>query len=272
MSDEYEGDADQKASPFASPLFVGAALFVAALVLGGGYLLITGDGDDSTAAPTPAPTKVSTSPAPSEARSDSICGLKANDVARPVKSGPKASWEYVGYTAFPVSKTYGPARVTKQGYRECFQKSPEGALFYAAYNLAGQLAPPAVMTKEGYRDSMREWLEFVAADGPYREDLTTVTASNFDVDPEVVSQIRTAVEGFRILMYEDDQALVDLLTSTTTNGQEKFQSTSVALVWQGGDWKVSAESAKPINVVDLVSPVGYVTWGVQTDLPIGDDE
>jgi hypothetical protein len=189
-----------------------------------------------------------------------------------VKTGPEAQWEYVGYTAYPVSKTYGPAQTSPEGYRFCFQHSPEGALFYAAYNLAQQVSVPEVMTNEGYRDHVRAWAEFATSDGKFRKMLTTIDETNLDIDPTLVEGLRYSTVGFRILMYEGDHAVVDLLTERQSEGQSQYVSNSIKMVWTGGDWKLDGDLELPISTTDIASPAGYVNWGEQTSLPVGDDE
>jgi hypothetical protein len=273
MSSEFD-DGSESPNPFGKPAFIIAAAVVVVLVLVGGFLLLTGgdDRDDSPEAgaqPKPGATSA-TSAAP--AGGASACGLEANDTNHPVKAGPEATWEYVGYTAYPVSKTFGPTQTSPEGYRFCFQHSPEGALFYAAYNLAEQVSVPEVMTNEGYRDHVRAWAEFATSDGKFRKKLTTIDETNLDIDPALVEGLRYSTVGFRILMYEGDHAVIDLLTERQSDGQSQYVSNSIKLVWTGSDWKLDGDLELPISTTDIASPTGYVNWGEQTQLPIGDDE
>ena len=101
-----------------------------------------------------------------------------------------------------------------------------------------------------------EWLNYVVAEGPYREELLQDTGST-----QSPSNSRLAIQGFRLLSYTGDTARVDIAVRTTVSGQTVAFSGAYDLVWQDGDWKISTETSEPLNMVQIPDISGYIAWG-----------
>ena len=147
--------------------------------------------------------------------------------------------------AYPTSPTYGAGETDPAGFRYCFQHSPTGALFMAANAFA-----------QGSAADNRAWAEYVFAPGPYRDQLlgqSTSTSSTVGT--------RTTIQGFRILSYDGANATIDLALSVSTATGTTTVSGVYTLVWSSGDWKVSTDTATPLDVAPIPNVAGYTTWG-----------
>ena len=152
MSEEEEG----AASPFTRPGFIASALVVALVVILGIVVVVTHKGGGRTPATSAtassggsdaASADSSGSAPPQEAESDSVCGLTGVVMNGTVSQAPQAQWDYIGVFPYPTSDQYGPAATADEGYRYCFQHSPQGAVFAAATAAAQatRMALPALM-------------------------------------------------------------------------------------------------------------------------------
>ena len=248
-------DNDETAtSPWTRPGFVAAAVVVALVLVLGGVLAIRGFGahdDRSSAKPSTSPSTSADATAPTAptapAGGASVCGLKGVQMSGTVSKAPAATWAYQGTTAYPSSTEFGPAATTGDGVRTCFQHSVTGALFMAA-NAVVQGSDPAVATP---------WVTAVLGEGPFRQQLLTglgsATASG--------GASRMSIAGFRVLHYDGDTARIDLAIRATAETSTVTVSGVYELVWQAGDWKISAEVPEPLNVAAIPDLAGYVSWG-----------
>jgi len=243
----YDDEAPQ--NPFTRPGFIAAAVVVAiVLVLGVLVAVRTAGSDDVAAAPsTGADPSASVTPDPSEASGEaSVCGLDGIELEGTVTAPPEAEWAYQGTIAYPTSDEYGPGASDPSGFNYCFQRSPEGALFAAANAIA--------QGSDGENNAA--WLKYVVAEGPHRDELLTVTG-----DGTPTTGIRLRVAGFRVLAYDGTSARIDIAgEGSTPDGSITF-SIVYELVWQAGDWKVSAESATPPDFAVIPDLAGYLSWG-----------
>lgn len=245
-------DENQTQSPFTRPGFIAAAIVIALIVVLGiviGIANVVRD-DNTETEPSPAPATTTTAPTaePSEvAGGTSVCGLEGvvAETAR-LSTAPDAEWEYQGTTAYPTSPTYGPGATEDNGVRYCFQHSPEGALFMAA-NAIAQGSDPSVGP---------EWVDYALAEGPYREELLSDMGSATDTEGT-----RLAIAGFRLLHYDGETARVDLAVRGSAEGQTITLSGIYELVWQDGDWKISADVAQPLDMGTIPDVTGYIPWG-----------
>lgn len=242
---------DDEQNPFTRPGFIAATVVVALVVVLGIVIAIMNAtrGND----PDPTPTSdATTSAAPTTnttaaAGGASVCGLDGVQMSGTVSNAPAATWAYQGTTAYPTSTEFGPAATTGDGVRNCFQHSVTGALFMAA-NAVVQGSDPAVATP---------WVTAVLGEGPFREqllaDLGSATASG--------GASRMSIAGFRVLHYDGDTARIDLAIRATAETSTVTVSGVYELVWQAGDWKISAEVPEPLNVAAIPDLAGYVSWG-----------
>lgn len=240
---------DDERSPFTRPGFIAAAVVIALVVVLGIVLVIVNATDEDDPGPTPtSPASTSAAPTPNTtavAGGESVCGLRGEVLTGTVTTAPDAEWQYVGTVAYPTSETFGPAESDPAGFGYCFQHSPEGALFAAAQAVA-----------QGSVPDNRAWIEYFAAEGPYRDQLLAEGTGGTSSEGT-----RLRIAGFRVLSYDGDTARIDLAgEGSTAEGSITF-SAVYDLVWQGGDWKVSTDTATPFDFASIPNFVGYVAWG-----------
>ncbi|MBD5788349.1 hypothetical protein IF650_19490 [Cellulosimicrobium terreum] len=244
---------DNEQNPFTRPRFITATVLVALIVVLGIVLAIVNAtrSDDPDPAPEPSSPSPTTSAAPTTEPSDdaggaSVCGLGGEELTGSLSTAPEAEWAYQGTTAYPTSPEYGPGETTADGVRFCFQHSPTGALFMAA-NALVQGSDPVVS---------QAWVDYSLADGPYRDELIGQVG-----DTSGSEGTRMSLAGFRMLAYDGDTARVDLAVRASSGGQNLTLSGVYKLVWQDGDWKISADVAQPLNTATVPDLAGYITWG-----------
>lgn len=245
-------------NPFTRPAFIASAgvvgLLVILLVV---VIVLTRGGREepstspssstSTTAEPSEPTSESPTPEPTvDAGSGSICDLPPGEDG-PLTTAVEAEWLYQGTTAYPSSPVYGPGTTSAGGVRTCFQHSAAGALVMAA-NAVVQGSDPA---------AAGEWVPAVLAEGPYREallaDLGSAASSG--------GSTRMNVTGFRVLHYDGETARIDLAIRATAETSTVMVSGVYELVWQDGDWKISADVPEPLNVAAIPDAAGYIAWG-----------
>ena len=69
-----------------------------------------------------------------------------------------------------------------------------------------------------------------------------------------------SIVGFRLLHYDGETARVDLAARASSQGQTVTVSGVYELIWQDGDWKISADVAEPLNVATIPDLAGYIPW------------
>ena len=99
------------------------------------------------------------------------------------------------------------------------------------------------------------WLDYVVAEGPYRESLLQDMGS--EASP---NDSRLSIQGFRLLSYDGDTARVDIVVRATVSGQAAIFSGVYDLIWQNGDWKISTETPAPLNMAQIPDVSGYTAW------------
>lgn len=237
-------------SPFTRPWFIIAAVLVAVVVVAGVVLAIwtaTRGDDPPPADPSPAPPAAPSATPTADAGGASICGLDGVELTGTVTTAPDAEWEYQDVYAYPVSTTAGPGETADEGYRYCFQHTPEGALFAAANVL---VQGSALTTADA-------WFEYVLAPGPYRDQLV---ADQRSTQPTTTEGTRLSIVGFRVLAYDGTTARVDLAVRGSAQGTTLTLSGVYELVWEG-DWKVSTDMPAPMNIAPIPDTAGYTPWG-----------
>lgn len=241
---------ENEQSTFTKPGFLAGAGLVAVLVIAGIVLTVVNVvGTDDDAASPPAPTSSSASAAPAAeptavAGGASVCGLRGEELSGTVTTAPETQWQYQDVYAFPTAEGVGPAETAAEGYRYCFQHSPEGALL-AASNFVIQSFDSTGRTA---------WLDYVVSDGTYRDDLLSSDQGAGGDD------VRAAIAGFRVLAYEGDTARVDVAYRATLEGEAVYGSLVADMVWTDGDWKLNADVDNPARITQLPDLSGYVSW------------
>ncbi|MBM3714652.1 MAG: hypothetical protein FJW64_02775 [Actinobacteria bacterium] len=244
------GDETQQ-TPFARPGFIVGAVLVAALIVAGVFLTILNlNRGSDTAPPVPGSSSSATSSAaPSPTATEgaggiSVCGLAGEVLSGTVTTAPDSTWEYQDVFAYPTSPTYGPGATAPQGYRYCYQHSPEGAVFAAANTTIGLF---------GDVEARRSLLEYALTNGTYRDALLSEVGTSS-------SDVRASIAGFRVLSYDGSSARVDVAFRGTAQGQAVNGSAVLDLTWWQGDWKINADNAEPFRLAQLPDTSGYITW------------
>lgn len=239
-------------NPFTSPRFIIAAILMAFIVIFGiAIVFINVSKKDVTVVTPEAGQSSSTSSPPTTTpitKADaSICGLKGVVLEGSLSIAPETQWQYQDTTAYPISPQYGPGAVSEEGYRYCFQHSPEGALLAAAN----------AVVQGTDTTNIGSWLNYFIARGPYREELLSQ-----GVDGTDTTGTRIEIAGFRLLSYTGDTANVDIGVNGFTQGQTVTLSMVYALTWEDGDWKlVVSDPNAPLNIANLPDLSGYTAWG-----------
>ena len=243
----------EQQSPFTRPGFVAATVVIALIVVLGLVIVIVNmNRDDPDPAP---PTSTSTEPTSAAPTSEppeavggaSVCGLPGEVLEGTLTAAPAAEWEYQGTVAYPTSDEFGPGATDDSGFRYCFQRSPEGALFAAANALA--TGTDQTLTAA--------WIDYFLAPGPYRAQLLDEEGSGSASS----TSARLRIAGFRLLSYDGSSARVDLAVRASADGSDITLSMIYNLVWSDGDWKLSAESESPLDVATIPDVAGYVNFG-----------
>ncbi|MEV0185807.1 hypothetical protein AB0I54_42060 [Streptomyces sp. NPDC050625] len=154
-------------------------------------------------------------------------------------------WRTIGGAQVPISPSAGPT-LSEGPVLWCFAHTPMGAVM-AAHVI------PAQMSGTSWRVIVEE--QVVAGFG--RDMFTSQRASI----PQISVKAREtgSYAGFSLADYSRDKATVILLVKT---GQGGLNTTSVAVRWSGGDWKIEPETGGGLH--STVSPVsradGFVRW------------
>ncbi|GAB3186148.1 hypothetical protein GCM10027060_26540 [Nesterenkonia halophila] len=243
MSEESENEPGD-GSPFTKPGFIAAAVVLFIVVVMGGYLAWSyASGDEPAEDEEPEVSQVGeAAPTPSneekeeQTKQDSVCGLsgEASAGSRLARGPATGAWDYDGIMPYPVSEKYGPA-AEEDGYRYCYQRTPEGALFFAANAV-----------EQGESDHAEAWIDYAVSEGTYRDELVA------DVSGGRSEDIRMDIVGFRVLSFDPDSAVVHLAIDGQSQGQTVQLSAEFDLAWEDGDWKFNGDVEEPLSMV----PVG----------------
>lgn len=239
---------------WAAPRFLISAVVVLLLLIVGIVLFVwIGNDNESEAAP-PAQTQTASpsTSAPAVTSDESVCGLNATGGTTLTKAPDDVEWEFLGGIAAPKSAEHGPGVVDEQtGVRSCYSHTPEGAL----------LAATGLMTASGSSELFLETVKALALEGPGKDfgiaEIERRIASNEGALPPI------RIEAFRLLSYNDDQAVVEVVASGDSGAELLYFTTSLALEWFEGDWYVRYKddgTSGPVQgqISDLS---GYIPWG-----------
>lgn len=232
---------------------LGVAALLVVLALGGGGMILgsklgeAGGSETVPASPASGEASGGSSEAPADGEA-SVCGLTAREdtVGKLETEAPKTEWESLGnQLVTKKNETHGPGVVEDDGFRYCYARTPEGALFAAANFVAfGSSADSNLTSKAGQK---------------------LVDAG--DRQGEIEAEMKKGGSGdsvplvaYRVDAYSASSSTLTLVfdvDGTKVAGTLDF-------VWSGGDWKVRAPGTG--NVVYRMEKVenlaGYVPWGV----------
>lgn len=247
MADETEQE-----SPFKRRGFVVSAVAVAVLVIVAVVVIVNGitKPEDPATSSTQTP-QSSASAAPSapsvDAGGASICGLNTVKMSGNLSAAPDATWAYLDTISFPVSKTSGPGNSDPVKTMNCFERTPEGAVFAAAAGMA-QLSSPT---------NNVGWIKSNVVAGSVKDQMLASARGETTTND---GQTRTTFSGFKLLAYDGDSARVDLGVTGAGKGKTIYMSMIVPLVWENGDWKMSFAEADMRSPAQLPNLAGYAMW------------
>lgn len=240
-------------SPFSSPWFIGAAVFVV-VVLGLGAWVVGSRAGGGSSAPSATPTPAAASAAATGAASAgsdpaaSACGLAAGDQAVPVQAPVGRTDTVAPGLGIPVVDGVGPNM--RSGISRCFAHSPTGALLASA-----------------------NWMKWFSSEQRLPEVITTLMAEGQDRD-RLARQVDDSwdgstsspltINGFKVDVRSSDEVVVTLAVSTGRSSDEGLVSWPVLLRWEKGDWKVvaPANNSWGQEPVDSVAQGGLTEWDV----------
>ena len=227
-------------SPFSSPWFIAAAVFlVVVLALGawvvGGRVVSGGRTGGGSPAPSAKPPAAS------------ACGLAAGDQQVPVQAPVGRTYTITPGVDIPVVDGVGPDM--RSGISRCFAHSPTGAV----------LASANWMKWFSSEQRLPEVITALMAEGQDRDRLARQVDDGWDGSTS--SPVK--IEGFKVDVRSRDEVVVTLAVSTGRSS-EGLVSWPVLLRWESGDWKVVAPASNSWGQepVDSVAPGGFTEWNV----------
>ena len=235
---------DQARSPWASRGFVfGAALVALVTVLAGLLVLNSRSGPAPATARAPHAPRTLPVSAATQTGTRSECGLPAGSQTVPSSPPVAAGWALVGSMAAPNSpSSIGPGR-TLGGFRECFARSPTGALFSAVnFWAAGTAFAPSRVYAH------------LAADTPSRAQAMRFSQSD---NSRLSDSGQVQLAGFEFNSYSPSEADLSIVLQST-NGQ--LVTIACTMLWQAGDWRYEIPPSGAPAAGQIQSLDGYVAW------------
>ncbi|QXE39158.1 hypothetical protein KQY30_15305 [Streptomyces sp. GMY02] len=175
------------------------------------------------------------------------CATDDGDRATPEAPPADIRWRTIGGTRVPLSATAGPTQESGP-VLWCFPRTPTGAVL-AAHVI------PAQMTSPDWRAVTRD--QVVAGFG---RDLFVSQRASIS-DARLKTRKNGTYAGFLLAEYSPAAATVDVLIKSPDG---PYFSTSVRLLWSGGDWKVQPANDGGLHTeLSSVSGTdGYTLWEV----------
>ncbi|WP_329529482.1 hypothetical protein [Streptomyces sp. NBC_01462] len=225
-----------------------SAGFIALVVLLGGFVTLTSDGDGAASAASAGP--LSGDAALQDGRPQ---GCRTDDSAGdtlPTVAPKDITWQALGITRVPVSASAGPTRTTGP-VRWCYAHTAVGAVLAAT-------VIPSQMSGSGWKTVSRQ--QVVSGRGRDLFEFQRSTVSNIDTTEQSPGTSVGSYAGFAVSSYTGRAASVSLLIRT---GQG-YAQTTILLRWTDGDWKVLPNDDGSLHTTVATvqgNPNGYVLWG-----------
>ena len=257
---------DADGGPFwAKPGFILAALALAAVALLGVVLAFRANGgEDEPVAEPPAATESATAADPAqtsdpaaptssptaapdpESDCPTLSGRGGEDA---ITTAPDVQWRPVGEVAAAFSDDNGPAE--RDGIKECFAQTPEGALL-AAYNFLADL-----------RVSGLDGTEVVEARmDPQAQTYNSLLESASK--PPANGYQPISVVGYRFISSDESANTIALIQRIPGTTETLYAQDQLTMTWTGSDWIVSTiDDPRQVNAL----PPGFIQWGPDGDSP-----
>lgn len=233
---------------FAIPvMFLVVVAMIAVFVFGRGgddtatseaTVTVTPSAPPNTAAPsTQAPTTATSEPAPA-----GTCPTPKEDTVPADTVAWKTTWEIAGQAIAPLTES-GPKVKQPDGVRRCFDRSPRGAVAFAANVYLGFTQSPEV-ARQVHLQQMTP--------GAHRErGLQSPGWSD--------TSVQFSIAGYRVLAWSPDAAQIELAVAVSSQPGQ-WSLVSPRILWKDGDWKVDGTNAGPAPTV-LDSLATMTRWG-----------
>ncbi|RYG76150.1 hypothetical protein EU513_13960 [Yimella sp. RIT 621] len=233
---------------FAVPvMFLVVVAMIAVFVFGRGAddtatsettVTVTPSAPPNTAAPsTQAPTTATSEPAPA-----GTCPTPKEDTVPAGTVAWKTTWEIAGQTIAPLTES-GPKVKQPDGVRRCFDRSPRGAVAFAANVFLGFMQSPAIARQV----ATQQMTPGADRDQTLQDPGTTDTSIQF------------SIAGYRVLAWSPDAAQIELAISVSSR-PNTWTLISPRIVWTGGDWKMDGANSGP-DPAPLDSLATLTRWG-----------
>lgn len=244
-------------SPFSSPWFIAAAVFLVVVLAFGAWVVggrVVSGGRAGGGSPAPSAKPPAASAAGSVAASAgsdpaaSACGLAAGDQQVPVQAPVGRTHTIAPGLDIPVVDGVGPDM--RSGISRCFAHSPTGAV----------LASANWMKWFSSQQRLPEVITALMAEGQDRDRLARQVDDSWDGSTS--SPVK--INGFKVDVRSADEVVVTLAVRTGRSSDEGLVSWPVLLRWEKGDWKVVAPASNSWGQepVDSVAQGGFTEWDV----------
>ncbi|MGY0068757.1 hypothetical protein ACWZEH_18550 [Streptomyces sp. QTS137] len=256
-----------------------SAGFLAVVVVLSGIVALTTDQDpDGNNGNAPAAEgPLSGTPAMKDGRPEGCRTDDSDGDALPTAPPDDVDWHTLDVTRVPVSASAGPT-LTQGPLWWCFAHTPTGAVL-AAHIIPSQMSGPdwRTVAREQVVSGQGRDL-FVFKRSTVRDDDTVESGSGASADAGAGagagdgpgsgsgasagtgSSSVASYAGYSVPAYSGEAATVELLLKTS----QGYATTSIALRWSGGDWKVqpSDNGALHTPVKAVQGTNGHLLWGV----------
>ena len=258
-SDDVDG------GPFwAKPGFILAALALAAVALLGVVLAFRANGgEDEPVAEPPAATESATAADPAQTSESAAPNSSPTAAPDPesdcptlsgrggedaITTAPDVQWSPVGEVAAAFSDDNGPAK--RDGIKECFAQTPEGALL-AAYSFLADF-------RSGSQDPMAVVQARVSTNEPMFSEIVTAAEQEAANRADGAPRETVTAQGYRFLEVADTRYTVALIHTLNRSSGRVFTQDEVSVEWNGSDWVVVG-----VGDIQAVSelPAGFISWG-----------
>ncbi|WP_029068152.1 hypothetical protein [Jonesia quinghaiensis] len=163
---------------------------------------------------------------------------------------PDTTWVAYDNITYPSSPIYGPTSIAPDGFRYCFQQSPEGALFAAAN-----------MLTELHTDSDEDrWFNYVLSQEIFgRQGI--LDAISAEANDQVTDLPTLEILGFAMKDYTPERATVTVAAQATYDDISPTHSATFTLVWENNDWKwLVNNTSNALDITEISNTDGLIDW------------
>ncbi|MBC9958351.1 hypothetical protein [Yimella sp. cx-51] len=183
----------------------------------------------------------SSAPSGSSTAASGQCPTPKQDSAPAETAELKTTWEVTGQVLSPSTEA-GP-KVKSDGLRRCFDRSPRGAVAFAANTFLGFMQAPDVARQV----ALHQMTPGAARDQTLQSPGTTDTSTQF------------GIAGYRVLAWSPDAAQVEFAVTVSTR-PGTWTRVAPRIVWSGDDWKMDGANLGP-DPAPLDSLAMLTQWG-----------